>query len=372
MKPELKAIALIVPALALLAGCGARNETNPHAVDSIYLDEKQERDIFVSSNNLGPETSVVVLANVPKAKYENGAIVLTGGKQLMIVQPHAWRTYTGTAISTEEAERIINRAERLDQTIRDLSDATSDLRSYLDDRATGARKEIEWQREEEAHRRADLERRRQERAATVGRVQRQYETEIMELESARDRLLAQNDREREAEIEEIAAKHSQRVLESSESSSLREQQINKEYAQGVSSLTESYQLTREAARAKGQNSEYFDRLKQMNESEVAKLDKRKQEQLANLTEERRIAVAKAREESTLRFSDIRSRYAVKAERIKQAHDEKVARLVAEKEDTSRRATDAEKPVEAPAPKPTPAPTPAVPAQPAAEQPPVTK
>ena len=341
---------VLVPLLALLAGCGTRTSNNPHIDDEIRLSQEQEKDLFIASSNLGPDTNVLIIATVPKVSYERGALVLRPtGRDLVVAQPSAWRAYTGTAISTEESRRLLQRADRLDQTVRDLSEAAGDLRSYLEDRSQAAHQEISWQEKEESRRREDAERATKERQASVGRVERQYETEIRDLELARDRQVAQIDQARESEIEQVAGKHSQAVLEISERASSREKQINADYAKQVAEAQEQYRLLKETAQGKGSDDAYLTKLKEASDAKVGKIEQDKTAKLDALHQDTAIEVSKAREETGVRLSDVRSRYQAQAERIKQDHAAKLARLQAEKEDTTRRTQSggSPKPVEPP-------------------------
>ena len=352
---DLRRCALVlVPVLAVLAGCATRTSNNPHIDDEIRLSEAQERDLFIASSNLGPDTSVIIVSTVPKARYERGAIVLRpDGRELVVAQPNAWRAYTGTAISTEESRRLLQRADRLDQTVRDLGEAASDLRGYLEDRSQAAHQEVTWQEQEESRRRSVQERESKERQASVGRVERQYETEIRELELARDRQLAQIDQAKEAEIEQVAAKHSQAVLEISERSSSREMQLNAESDKRVAAEQEQYRQLKETAQGKGTDDAYLTRLKEASDTKVAKAVQDKASKVDALRQDTRIEIDKAREETRVRLSDVRTRFAAQAERIKQDHAAKLARLQAEKEDTTRRTQSGElkKPEQQPEQKP---------------------
>src|SRR4051812_34103137 len=196
------AVAIAGAIAAALAGCG--DDARTHHLDSIYLEPAQEKDVFVASTaGLGPDTDVVVLAEAPKARYQNGAIVLTGGRELAVVQPHAWRVYTGTAISTEEARRTIDRDERLDQAPRDVGAAADEMRKSLESRAENARKAS-----------ARRERERRPAPARAAADQRRRDAESAAVVAARDHELEALDRERDASFaaaDETAARAQRRI-----------------------------------------------------------------------------------------------------------------------------------------------------------------
>lgn len=107
-----------------ISGCSSRS-----AIDTVQL--SPEDDVFLGQSPYGLDSSVVVLAKVPAAKYQGGAIVLTGGRELLIVQPHAWRGYTGTAVTTEEAGQRTQRAAQTGVASERVSQALSDLNREL-------------------------------------------------------------------------------------------------------------------------------------------------------------------------------------------------------------------------------------------------
>ena len=116
---------LCLCAIALLmGGCDSRS-----AKDTVNV--KDEDDIFLGQSPYGLDQSVVVLARVPQAIYSGGAIVLTGGRELVIVQPHAWRGYTGLALTAEEAQQQTLRAKQTTTAAEDLNGAMEELNRAL-------------------------------------------------------------------------------------------------------------------------------------------------------------------------------------------------------------------------------------------------
>jgi hypothetical protein len=107
-----------------LGGCDSRS-----AKDTVTVSERD--DVFLGQSPYGLDHSVVILARVPQAVYSGGAIVLTGGRELTIVQPQAWRGYTGLALTAEEATQRTNRAQQTDRAADDLNAAMDDLNRAL-------------------------------------------------------------------------------------------------------------------------------------------------------------------------------------------------------------------------------------------------
>ena len=117
-------LTIIGAVLVSIVGCQSRS-----AVDTIQL--QPEDDVFLAQSPYGLDSSVVVLAKVPPARYQNGCITLTGGRELVIVQPNAWRGYTGQALTTEESQQRINRAEETGAASKRLRSALEDLNREL-------------------------------------------------------------------------------------------------------------------------------------------------------------------------------------------------------------------------------------------------
>ncbi len=119
---------VLLPGLlpGVLVGCGER-----HACDTLALQPQQAHALFLESEPPGPTSAVILLASVPPARLEHGVIELTGGTELRVVQPQAWRAATGTALSAEEAEREIAQARGLTSALATVADAAEQLRAAL-------------------------------------------------------------------------------------------------------------------------------------------------------------------------------------------------------------------------------------------------
>jgi hypothetical protein len=114
---------------AALCGCGDR----PYQ-DGLDLPPGDRTSRFIASGPLTPESAVLVLAQVPPLRYTGGVIEITGGSEMMVVQPQAWREYTGTALSVEEASRELSRARRLESTWQALGVSADELLEILHQR----------------------------------------------------------------------------------------------------------------------------------------------------------------------------------------------------------------------------------------------
>ena len=115
---------LLVVAL-LGSGCGER------ADDGIVPLSAAQRAVFLASGTPGPDAEVLVVAQVPQARASGGAITLTGGQELEVVEPQAWRRSTGTALAVEEADRQLARMHDLDQALCALAGSTARLLEQL-------------------------------------------------------------------------------------------------------------------------------------------------------------------------------------------------------------------------------------------------
>jgi hypothetical protein len=118
-------LSVLLIAGLLASGCSSRS-----AVDTVTL--SPEEDVFLAQSPYALDSSVVVLAKVPPARYQGGAIVLTGGRELVVVSPHAWRGYTGTALTTEEAVQRTQRAEQTGVESAKVAQAMNDLNRELE------------------------------------------------------------------------------------------------------------------------------------------------------------------------------------------------------------------------------------------------
>jgi hypothetical protein len=112
--------------VVLLNSCAQRGYQ-----DGLELTDEQSHARFLASGELTPESDVVVLAQAPPLRYGGGVLEITGGSELMVVQPQAWREYTGTALSVEEASRELARARRLEAALHDLGISASALLERL-------------------------------------------------------------------------------------------------------------------------------------------------------------------------------------------------------------------------------------------------
>jgi len=106
---------------ALVSGCGERADDGRLPLTSA------QRAVFVATGTPGPDAEVLVVAQVPQARATAGAIVLTGGQELEVVEPQAWRLSTGTALAVEEADRQLARMHDLDQALCALADSADHL-----------------------------------------------------------------------------------------------------------------------------------------------------------------------------------------------------------------------------------------------------
>jgi hypothetical protein len=121
------AVGILAAATLLLGGCGEPRS----AIDTVPVGP--EDDVFIGQTPYALDHSVVVLRNCPPAVQSDGAIVLTGGRELVVVTPNAWRGYTGTAMTTEEADRRIRRANNAAAASRRLSTAVTNTDDALED-----------------------------------------------------------------------------------------------------------------------------------------------------------------------------------------------------------------------------------------------
>lgn len=120
-------LSIITLSILALAGCNERNR------DKITLSNDQKEDIFLQSGNLGPDSPVIVLSKTRQLSYENGAIVVRpNGRQMYIVQPHAFKAYTGNAIEVEDAKRIIAESELYKESLLDVGYAAKDLSDVIE------------------------------------------------------------------------------------------------------------------------------------------------------------------------------------------------------------------------------------------------
>ncbi len=307
-------------ALAVLGGCGA----DRHASDDLPLTPQQEHDVFLASDNLGPDTDVIVLANVPKARYENGAIVLTGGKQLYVVQPHAWRTYTGTALSAEEAQREIARAERLDVAIKDIAAAASELKQYLEGRSSEAAHASARLQEEDATRRSGQELQQQRLLEEAARLHRARDQEIGRITAARDDQVAATYKEGGAEIEAISARFGRQVDELNQRWAKVEADVLAAYRAAGEKLAVSQKLEVDIAHSKNMDQTYLLKQEELHERQRQELSDGNRKRLAELHRDRDAEVAKARTGSAVAIDDARRLYEAKAERIRRTAEDQMA------------------------------------------------
>ena len=335
---------------ALLGGCGA----DRHARDDLPLTPQQEHDVFLASDNLGPDTDVIILANVPKARYENGAIVLTGGKQLYVVQPHAWRTYTGTALSAEEARGEVARAERLEVAISDIAAAASELKRYLEGRSSEAAHASARLQEEDATRRSGQEVQQQRLLEEAARVHRARDQEIGRITSARDDQVAAVYKEGGGEIEAVTAAFGRQVDELNQRWAKVEADVLAAYRAAGEKLAVSQKLEVDIARAKNMDQTYLLKQEELHERQRQELSEGNRKRIAELHRDRDAEVAKARTESAARIDDARRLYEAKAERIRRATDDQIAAVRA-REDNAAAAGGSAAPA-APTTAPTPAPS----------------
>jgi len=110
---------------ALASGCGERTDEAALPLTSA------QRAVFLATGTPGPDAPVLVVATVPQARAAGGAIVLTGGQELEVVEPRAWRRATGTALAVEEADRQLLRMHALDQALCALAGSTAALIQQL-------------------------------------------------------------------------------------------------------------------------------------------------------------------------------------------------------------------------------------------------
>lgn len=296
--------AILLAACAVAGGCS--RSANPQAVDTIRLTPEQERDLFVSSDNLGPETSVILLANVPKARYTNGVIAITNGRELRVVAPHAWRTYTGTALAAEDAERLLARAERLDQGLRDLGAAAGDLRSYLDSRAIDARAEAgRLESESDARRKIDAS------------VHRQYATELAQIAADESRDVGAVNSERETEIARIAEAHGKRIVELAETWEGKRTALSDQHRRELAAMDSRIKTDRLIAENGKRSKEDLMAIDELGRRHRDELVTKQTTETKELESKRSEAMAAQREATEIRLADVRRIYASREDRIRQ-------------------------------------------------------
>jgi hypothetical protein len=309
--------------IAALSGCAARRA---HNIDTIRLTPEQEKDVFVASGNLGPETSVIVLSAAPKTRYENGAIVITGGRELHVVQPHAWRTYTGTAISAEEAARLIARAERLEVAIRDVGAAASDLRLYLESRSQEAKTEAERMREKDKNWRAEQERQAQSMLEEASRLRRSRDQEMGKITHERDEKVAAIYKTGSVEIQALTDGFSRDIASVNERYAALEAREGEAYVGRSDKLARDQKLTMDMAVSKQQNTSYIHKLEEGQEKERQNLNSGHTAALARMQAERDSEIAKMRADAARKIDDSRRLYEAKAERTRKAADTALAEV----------------------------------------------
>ncbi|MFW5828723.1 MAG: hypothetical protein ACOCXA_00545 [Planctomycetota bacterium] len=127
--------------LALLGGCGdaPRQQVEkpfPGGYDDIVVQDTHTRTMLLAADpTFGPDHFVYASVKIPENYLADGAIHLTNGRELRIVSPHAFKAYTGTALSVEEAEDVIARAHALDASADEFLDLVREMRQVLSDRA---------------------------------------------------------------------------------------------------------------------------------------------------------------------------------------------------------------------------------------------
>lgn len=319
----------LVPVVALaaaIAGCG--DDPRGHHVDTIYLTPEQEKDVFLAStDNLGPETSVVVLAEAPKARYVNGAIVISNGRELRVVQPHAWRTYTGTALSAEEARRMIDRAERLDQSLRDVGAAADDLRRYLDERTDQSKRASEQLDENEKRLREDAE-----------RSERARDDDAATVMAERDRELDLLTAERDAEIAAATTSLADRQRQIDERHAKRVATLADDQRRADDDLVERQRLDDASARDAGKDAAWLMTLDERHREERADADAAQARAVAALDAQRAGENESARTESATAVDHARRLHDDKAERVRRLRGEQLSRIRDARELAARRST----------------------------------
>jgi hypothetical protein len=246
------------------------------------------------------------LAHVPKARYANGAITITNGYELRVVSPEAWRAYTGTALSADDAERLLARAERLDQGVRDLGAAASDLRSYLDGRARDARSESErLEAESEARRQIDASK------------HRQFAVELAAINAEEEQQLSGISAEREGEISRIAEAHGKRMIEISEEWEAKRSTLKDKQRREMDALGQQIRTERAIAENAKRNREDLMALDSRGERLRKELGEQQAGETSNLENQRTAAISSQREATEVRLADVRRLYASKEERVRQ-------------------------------------------------------
>lgn len=311
---------------ATLIGCGARGETNPNNIDAIYLTPEQERDVFIGQTRFGPEHSVIVLAQVPQVRYENGAIVLTGGREMEIVQPHAWREFTGTAVTVEEARRLVARAERLEQNISDMAVSAANLKSFLQDRSDIAHRQVKNAQEAEIERRQEQERQRIERMQALSKVEGWYEMEIEKVKTERDIGMKSMGKERDDAIDEVGKKHADAVISIADEFARREITANGEYEKRIKAVNTRKEIDLSIARNASKGEKVIEQMVDGYNNEIARIEKERKNSVEVLKGDRDRDMAKTREAANLRISDLRQLYEHKIEGLRSDAAAKIQKL----------------------------------------------
>ena len=217
-------VSMIGVALALgaLMGCsnddGRRSNRDPYrqepeSYDDIVLDDVQQRKLLLSTDpGYGPDHVVMVSVRIPEAYYADGAVHLSGGREIHLVPPHAWNTYSGSALTASEAAEVIARAGAIDAASEEYLAGIRQLRALLEEQAVAVE-----DAKADAYRRAELRRserhlaRSQEELSQLQQQREQFEEQIdreaqrLDQETARLRQRrAAVEEERAAVVEAIA------------------------------------------------------------------------------------------------------------------------------------------------------------------------
>jgi hypothetical protein len=152
--------ALLVATLALTAcGGSGRSAADIHpreGYDDLVVQDSHTRTMLLAADpTFGPDHFVYASVKIPENYLADGAIHLTNGRELRIVSPHAFKAYSGKALTVEEAEDVIARARTLDASADEFLVLVRTMRKVLEDRAAAvadakvrAIDRAEWRRSE--------------------------------------------------------------------------------------------------------------------------------------------------------------------------------------------------------------------------------
>jgi hypothetical protein len=120
---------LLFMCAGILSGIGC---TSRSTEDRIAQDAAARQEAFYATAPYGPSNSVVVMADVPRGQMSGGSIVITNGRQPIMIEPHAWRDHTGVAVNYVEAEQEVNEARKIHDAQAELANAVKELRELVD------------------------------------------------------------------------------------------------------------------------------------------------------------------------------------------------------------------------------------------------